>query len=59
MEPLDLGPNAGSHVRVPLTDVAAQNDDVDEMEDRFSPGGLSSGNALADPQGSSEVRGNK
>ncbi len=59
MEPLDLGPNAGSHARVPLPDVAAQNDDVYEMGDHFSPEGLSSGNGQADPQGSSEVRGQK
>lgn len=58
MEPLDLGPNAGSHPRAPpLPDAGTQqeNDDVYEVGDRFSLEEVSLGSGRAESHGSSEV----
>lgn len=52
-----MGPNAGGHVRVALPDVAAHNEDVYEVRDRFPLEGLSIGHGRADSHGSSEVIG--
>lgn len=65
MEPLDLGPNAGSHPRAPLpphADVVGtqqEDDDVYEVGDRFSLGELSVGSGRAESHGSSEVTENE
>lgn len=58
MEPLDLGPNAGSQPRAPpQPDVGTpqEKDDVYGVGDRFSLGELSTGSGRADSHGSSEV----
>lgn len=57
MEPLDLGPNAGSHPRTPpLADVGTQpKNDMYEDGDRFSLGELSVGSGQAEVHGSNEV----
>eukprot|EP00903_Cladosiphon_okamuranus_P019934 g18320.t1 len=58
MEPLDLGPNAGSNPRAPLlADVGThqENEDVYEVRDRFSLGELSLGSGRAGSHGSSEA----
>ena len=60
MEPLDLGPNAGSHARappLPAVGVGTQreNDDVYEVGDRFSLEDLSLGSGRVESHGISEV----
>lgn len=60
MEPLELGPNAGSDARgPPLPDMAVQqeNDDVYEVGDppRLSSEDLSVGSGRAESHGSAEV----